>query len=322
MTGADIRGSCEDCGKVFRVPSAERTYDCKACGGCVIPDGYEEEEEEFEEQQVAVSNERLSQRGKNRTRDRGGARGLWIVLTVVIVAGLAGLGLYESGVLASETGPPKDLDEYAAALVEDWEAGDIAALVELYHPDGRRQFQTTLERAAQTNGWEQGFAPVQKNAAELIEGTQDAPVRGAVGLGFGEGTLTLNLQFDAGRERWYVTGNHLTPPRVAARVTEFREAWAQSDPAALTPLFHPKSAEKMAALVERQAKKAGWSSDFPDLDQGDVRGEEAARAAPSTLLGPLKLESVFAAAGGELVVRWRYAPEDYAWYVTGFGFPE
>ena len=147
-------------------------------------------------------------------------------------------------------------------------------------------------------------------------------MRGAVGLGFGEGTLTLNLQFDAGRERWYVTGNHLTPPRVAARVTEFREAWAQSDPAALTPLFHPKSAEKMAALVERQAKKAGWSSDFPDLDQGDVRGEEAARAAPSTLLGPLKLESVFAAAGGELVVRWRYAPEDYAWYVTGFGFPE
>ncbi len=48
MTEEAIQGTCEDCGKVYKVPSADRTYRCKACGGTVSV--YDEEEEDFDDE--------------------------------------------------------------------------------------------------------------------------------------------------------------------------------------------------------------------------------------------------------------------------------
>lgn len=320
MTAVEIRGCCEECGKVYKVPSADRTYDCKACGGSGTV-FVEAEQEDFDEEELDSERERLSTRFERRERGRGNSKLMWMLFGAVIALGLGALGMHKAGVFASEDGPPVDLDELAAAVIDDWGAADVRALGELYHPEGRGKFERMLQKAGEANGWSAGFPALAKQKAELTEGTVEDPGRARMLLTFGEDALDLRMQFDQGRKRWYVTGHFLTPPRVSPQVEAFREAWSQSDPEALTPFFHPDSAEKFRALVDRKAKQGGWAASYPTLSGTRLDGEEAARMPGAGLLGRIKVEASFTAGEGTMAVRWRYAPEDYAWYVTGFDFP-
>jgi hypothetical protein len=320
MTESGIRGTCDACGKVFRVPSVERTYTCKACGGTVVPEEDAGDAPGVPAQETGA--EHPPRRATRRSRSERNTRIAWIVLGGLLVLGLVGFGLYKAGLLSLEAAAEKDIDRLLAVVVEDWEEGHVPALVEQYHPEGRVDFRHLLESAAQARGWQTGFAPVDQRSARVTEGTPEAPVRGITVLLFGEDALTLNWQFDPGRERWYVTSHHITPPALGPRVEGFQRAWAESDPAALSPFFRPGAVDKMAALVMRKAETSGWAAGFPALGEVRISGEESARTAVGALLGSAKVESTFPAGGGELTVRWRFQPEDYAWYVSGFGFPK
>lgn len=98
MTDDAIQGTCEECGKVYKVPSADRTYRCKACGGVVsvlddddFDDDYEDEEdyeeedyedeEEYEDDEYDDEDDEADdeapryRKGRGAPRDRRSGRG-------------------------------------------------------------------------------------------------------------------------------------------------------------------------------------------------------------------------------------------------------
>jgi hypothetical protein len=322
-----IRGTCDSCRKAYRLPSGGRTYACKVCGGTVRAEGAEPAPEELVDLPPDAHHVTAREhRDRIDASHRAAARKSRLIYGLVVAAVLAvaiGFQFTRRGPVQAAEGVARDLDAGTVELVQAWNAGDVAALVRAYHPQGREDFRERLQRVIANRGWTDGFAPARPAGASLIEGTADRPVKAAALLACGEEELRVrcSLQFDPARGRWYVYHVDIPPPQLTPTLARFREAWAQSSPQALAPLFPPDQAAKLTALVERKTRELGWSPDFPALGEATTTGDEELRRATEPLPG-LKVESVIPVPEGELRLRWQYRAEPDTWYVAALTFPK
>lgn len=95
-----IRGTCDSCGKGYRLPAAGRDYTCKACGGRVHSVEHPEPEPEAPEEDDPPARPRhgsvLEHREAVDARRRASAwktRLIWGSLIVVLAAGVVGFQL-------------------------------------------------------------------------------------------------------------------------------------------------------------------------------------------------------------------------------------
>jgi hypothetical protein len=322
-----IRGTCDSCGKAYRLPSGGRAYSCKACGGTVRAEAAEPEAEELVD--LPPDAHHVTAREHRERIDaihRAAARRTRLVyggVLVVVLAVAIGYELTRRAPVQAAEGVARDLEAGTAELVQAWNAGDVAALVRAYHPQGREEFRARLQRVIENRGWTDGFVPARPAGASLVEGTTDRPVKATTLLACGEDELRVrcSLQFEPLHERWYVYHVDISPPPLAPTLARFRAAWEQSSPQALAPLFPPDDAQKLTALVERKARELGWSPTFPALGEATTTGEEELRRATERVPG-LKVESVLPVPDGALKLRWQYRAEPDTWYVAAVTFPQ
>jgi DNA-directed RNA polymerase subunit RPC12/RpoP len=333
MTENKPQASCEECGKKYRVPSAERTYTCKACGGTVSV--AEEEpaapkksapararrarvEADREDEDEDERPRRLSERHRSSKSSGGGMK----IAIALIVVGFVGFGVWKTGLIAMAANAEKDLGVVMDSFQSDWEAGDLGDLAGYYHPDGRPDFRALLDTIVKNRGWEAGFPVVLKSNEGVTTGTEEDPEKGASLLVWGdpEQVVKIMWQFEPSHGRWYMYDVEFTPLPLGPTVSAFREAWGQSDSKALYPFFRASTAEKMAGLVDKKAEQGGWAASFPSLGEPVITGEAEARSAAASLFGAARPESTFPVEGGEMMVRWGFRDEDDAWLITSFRF--
>ncbi|HIF23894.1 MAG TPA: hypothetical protein EYQ27_18770 [Gemmatimonadetes bacterium] len=332
MTENKPQASCEECGKKYRVPSAERTYTCKACGGTV---SVAEEEPAAPKKSAPAGTRRANaetdhedEEGPRRLSDRHRASkssgsGMKIAIALIVV-GFVGFGVWKTGLIAMAANAEKDLGVVMNSFGQDWEAGNLNDLAGYYHPNGRSEFRTTLGQIATNRGWEAGFPAAREFTDGVTEGSEDDPKNGISMLAWGDTDEAVNImwQYEQSHRRWYMYDVKLTPPPLGPTVAGFREAWGQSDSKALHPFFRGDAAEKMIGLVDKKAEQGGWASSFPSLGEPVITGEAHARGAAASVLGiSARPESTFPVDGGELMVRWGFRDEDDAWLITSFRFP-
>jgi hypothetical protein len=318
MSESKIRGTCESCGKVFRVPSAERTYTCKACGGEVSATpaeaaGAEASHVVTEEEHVPRFGARWRETHPTR---RWSWRGITLILALIVVAG--GYGGY---VVLGALAPPPDIQATTGELVQSWEAGDLDALAAFHHPAKRADFRHRLQAIAEHRGWQAGFPAVGSQTAQVTQGSSEQPELASSTLSFDGGWAKLDWQFEPSRNCWYLYGFTLAPLPLAERAEAFRAAWASSSPEAMRPFFLEDSGDKWVDLFARRARLGGWGERWPELGAPRITGEEELLASPQ-MPPPHKLECAYVFPGsGELLVRWGHYVKTDEWLVTGIDFP-
>jgi len=315
-----VHAECDDCGKSYRVPSAERTYDCKACGGEVVPDGFEDEVEE-DEVPEEPRKKRLSETHRG-AKDGGGLRIALMVAVLLLVVGGGGYAIWKSSNPTFAAEGETDLEAVTALFVADWNEGEVAELVKYHHPDGRPNFQWVLESAGDRRGWDTPLPPITGHRATILPRKTDEPLLGLAALECGEWPIALRWQFSDASQRWFLYAYEIRPGELAPRVEAFEADFAESDLAALELYFRAETASQHLDLFRKVADKLGWTDAHPTLGPANISGEEAARApGASSLLTP-KVEAVHAVPEGELTVRWRFYPADDEWFVTAWKLPK
>jgi hypothetical protein len=310
MSQSSIFGTCDSCGKKYRVPSADRTYPCKACGGNV---------------HVAELVDATTARDRYvsvRRPDRNSIPLLPIVLVLLAVTGI-GLGGFQMGlfgeVLGTDVDPrlrELDISKANAALALGFKDGDVDGLSLMHHPEGRESFERRLEWMQEHRGWDGAWPTVVAQTAELEGGSAQAPEKGISTGGNGNFFLRAQWQYDDNVERWFIYDLWVTPSALDARTEEFRQAWDASDSAKLRPFFAAASADKMEQVFTKQLTKAGWKGAHPELGKGVITGVEQALTPAGEHLG-VKVESTFPTGDQEVTIRWRFHQKTDRWIISG-----
>ncbi len=313
MSDSLIYGICDSCEKKYKVPSADKTYPCKACGGTVSV-------HEMHEDRTA------SERFNARRRTRGTSLGakIGMVLGLVLLGG--GLIGYQVGMFGTVLGSDvdarlyeMDIEQVGTALADKWIQGDTAGLAAMHHPTGQGEFATRLSMIAERRSWGETCPALDKRAGVLDAGTAEAPESGATMARFGDSYLRVKWQYDGNVERWFIYNFWLSPTKLAPKVEEFRTAWAESDVAALHPLFGAAKADKLDELFTKQLKKAGWTGAQPTLGDILITGEEHGQEPVGEFFGA-KVESVFEGGDDSITIRWRFDQATDAWRISGLRF--
>jgi hypothetical protein len=310
-----LRGICGSCGKVFRVPSAERTYTCKACGGEVSAEPAEAPTTDgphpVEEEHVPRFGARWQETHPTKSR-------AWVWISALLVVVLGGGGY----IVWAASRPVADIQATTAELVSAWQAADLDLLAGFHHPTRRAEFRKRLQVIADHRGWQSGFPQVGDQSAKVSEGTTEDPDLGLSSLSFDGGWAEFNWQYEPARNCWYIYGFDLAPPPLAPRAEDFRATWGSSSPEAMAPFFREEYRDKWVDLFQRKARQDEWASGWPELAAPRIQGEEELLAAPGTPVQPHKLVCTFAlSGGGELVVRWGHDDASDEWLVGGIDFP-
>lgn len=327
-----IRGCCDDCGKLYRLPAEGHTYVCKACGGKVaaleeVPEIEPEEVHELDRHEYPHHRGSVMEhRAAVDARHKKEARRTQIVVGaafLLVIGGAVGYRMTHPKPAQAAEGIARDLEAGSAEIVKAWNAGDVTALAQVFHPHGRTDFRARLERVVANRGWKDGFEPVRPLSANVVEGTLAAPTKAVALLGCGNEGLQVkfSLQYEPTNERWYAYHVDIPPPPLAPTLARFRQAWAQSSPEALSELFPPDDARKLTDLVERKARDLGWEQGYPQLGEATTTGEDELRHATEPIPG-LRVESAFTVPEGELRVRWSYRSDPDAWYLANVTFPK
>ncbi len=313
MSDTLIYGICDSCEKKYRVPSADKTYPCKACGGTVAVHEIEE---------TRTASERFNAR---RGKDRGKAP-IWIGTLLMLVAVGTGLVGYQVGwfgtVLGADVDPRlfgTNIEAVDAALAEAWSAGDAEGLAAMHHPTGREEFFVRLGAFPEHRAWSAAWPSLTKHKGELEGGSASAPEKAVSSATFGDSSLRVKWQYDSNVGRWFIYNFWITPTELAPRVESFRLAWANSDTTALRPFFSVTKADQLQELFDKQLAKAGWNTQHPQLGKVELSGEEATRHPVGEFLG-VKVESVFASGDKSILIRWRFDQKADEWMVSGLQF--
>lgn len=312
MSDSLIYGICDSCEKKYRVPSADKTYPCKACGGTVAVHELREER---------TASERFNAR---RGKDRGSV-GIWVGTALLVLAVGGGLLGYQIGWFGTVHGAEADarlfetsMDQVNQALQEKWAAGDAAGLEAMHHPTGREEFRQRLDSFGSTRGWTT-WPALNQSQGTLEGGTPAAPEKGLTLASFGDNYLRVRWQWDGNNQRWYIYNFWVSPTALAPRVESFRQAWDSSNLEALKPFFKLATADKMEELFKKRLEKAGWTDQHPKLGKVAITGAEEVKNPASETLG-VKVESVFETGGEQAPIVWRFDQRTDQWMVSGVGF--
>ena len=325
MPESPLRGVCDSCGKTYRIPSADRSYDCKECDGSVS--AVQKKAAATTKPLMSAREEREHKRTARRSRARQSATG-WVMLAVLLGALGLGMGGYQMGwfstILGAEGDPrmkEADIGKVNQAFVEAWQAGDMQGMSSFHHPTGRSGFEKRLQVIAEHRDWSGAWPTVETQTANDRENAVDGSKTASSLCAFGDSTIFCRWQFDEGVERWFLFDFWIKPTLIEERVEAYRKAWETSDPVALRPFFREEKADAMQTLVEAQVAKQGWSAGHPKLKRAVISGEERALDNLSARIGGGTVDSVFDSPQGELLVRWKFRQEADLWLVTGFKFP-
>lgn len=339
MTRPPIRAACGDCGQSYRVPAAGRTYACRACGGEVR--AREEQDAlapvlsarrpaaDVPRKQARTGSastpggvapvRRRGRASRRRPAASGGRKKLWIGIGAAAV--LAALGLV--GLQSVRAGEP-DLEAMAERFSAAWNDDATSRLIGMAHPEVRDELRVQLAIHRRTRGWEEDLPTIAGTLADLrgleqlagLQPSDKAPTSTST-HGFDGGHATVTWQYNPPNTTWYVIDLELTAPAIGHRAEGFREAWKQSDPAALAPYLGSSSAEKTIALIERETARRGWT-EWPPLGEPRASREPAG----DVLWSLQKVDVTYPTPRGELLTRWRLDLEADAWVVSGFDFPD
>lgn len=329
MTEEAIQGTCEDCGKVYKVPSADRTYSCKACGGTVSV--YDEEEEDFddedefedefeddeyeddeeEEEDEDDGRRRASDRLRHSHGARDSSKGVWIAMAAVLGLGAIAFFMHAFDVAPWSDKGEIDLNVVNARFAEDWAAGDLDALGGYYHPHARTPFDEKLVKMVDLWGWEDGFPAITEKSSKIAAGTPEDPKTGESTLKFGgDKEATALWQYEKAPNKWYMYHFETSPPPIEKRVEELLPLWAKSNPDSLRPLFFKDSAMGLITRVRDKAKKEGWIGKFPELGEYTISVDDEGRT-----------RVTFKTSAGDLTAKFGFSQEAYTWYLSGFVWP-
>lgn len=321
MSTESVRGVCGDCGKTYRVPSADRSYDCKACGGEVTA---------ASSAASAASSEspRRSARRRERPEPKGSSNGKWIVLVVVLLLSGGGFAAYSGGLLGGVVGAGNDerledldLDVVNAGFADAWNAGDTRSLANAHHPTGRPEFELRLKSIVRHREWGDSWPPITQVITRIEEGTMEQPVKGSSLAAIGEDSLRLGWQYSQNSERWFIFDCWITPTGLRERAEAFQAAWAESTSQALRPFFREATRAKMQELLDSLVSKAGWNTAYPALGDLKIVDEHLAMDRATSFLSGGSVDTIFQSAEGALLVRWKFYQAEDEWIVTGFKMP-
>lgn len=321
-----VKGTCGGCGKTFRLPSAERAYRCKECGGAVQAD-----------MAAAPAEPGESARARRTTRGERLAAGkdirsaahtvtivrwmfaLWalgfLLLTAFSVADLSTAEepeLLLVGVSTAMTGLALTGVHLAAlhpflcslSLASLYSLPVLATLLQGELPIVRIGLAVAL--------WLAVLPTLRVKAAlqahpDLFAARRLLGDSSAHGLGYEEqrrraskrawvriGFTNLLLCLTVGLATYAAWSKRpAPPPPVDGAVAAFRDAWRAGDPTALAQLCRIESQEHLRGSFERLEKKRGWTTGWPVLGEHDLRGVKKA-----------SLEVWFQSAAGELRTGW------------------
>lgn len=191
-------------------------------------------------------------------------------------------------------------------FIEAWESSDLDEIASFHPTQGRDVLRSRLDTVAAARGWSRLPTPTAFSTAERDGRTSLVVIQ----LG-DAGEVSTTWSLDPIQRRWWMIDLELPTPPLGDLSERFRSAWSSSAPAALLPFFRDETAEKMNALVEREAAKRAWEP-RPALGPASVM-------LSATRIGALEASH---AVGDEVLrVRWSFHEASDRWVVTGFDFP-
>ncbi|MEZ6004509.1 MAG: hypothetical protein R3F17_06260 [Planctomycetota bacterium] len=333
---------CQDCGKQFRVPSADRTYRCKACGGTVSVASAEVEEEE-EEVLAEAPPERPSARrsragaedgertGRSRNRGKSKSSGSKVGLYVgaaVVLLGVSGW-FFTRDTQAAMKGEP-DLAKVVPLFEAAWNQGKLDTLATVFHPQASTDLRKGIESARTNRGWGEGFANIteskQTSSSELggafATGSEEVE-KGMSSHLTSEGAILAHWQFNPSNKTWYLVSLELPPPDITARLDAFDPAWNAGDVAKIRAFLTPGKEDDLFAAFHKVANRRGWEEDFLKCQRTDTTPSKE-RLSQVTFTGtyPDSVKVHYTTDLGEMTFRWNLDRPTDNWYVRTIDPPD
>lgn len=326
---------CDGCGKKYRVPSADRTYPCKACGGTVSVDATAAPKTTPAREAGTRSATRSSERTRAPAKP-GPNIAMWVVVGALVLGGAAyfALGNKSAGMTTgggrSTVHPAKgeaDLAKVADTFADLWARGDIVALGLMIHPDRRIGYQAQLEALAEVRGWLDG---TQEFSSTLTPDTKDLGARYAkLGASLHELAedefVFLAWQWQAAEESWYVFELSVNPPRLNDRVEAFTQAWNSGDEERIKGFMAKEDngpAKKIAAF-RRSAERRGWENLYKTISNPSISPPERTVRNSAKRGNELDTFQVdYDSAEGPWVFHFKWYKTEDAWCLGGFNPPE
>lgn len=334
-----VIAACEDCGKRFRVPSADHDYSCKACGGVVTADAALDDdrpdEDEGEERRPARRKKQIDRRGieidHHSIRERHQVKSKRNYTGIVIFAGLAvaliGTIIVMSGSSqAGERDGEPDLNKVVAQFDAAWNEGDLEELETLCHPVFAGTFVARMEEVRKNREWTNGFQRITGSTtnddteALALASLEDAESSSGRSLSTHEtdiGIVLCRWQFNSANECWYINHFDLPPPDPAQRMSEFDTAWNSGDEAGIAPYLQPDKPDKLMFAFGQVADDRGWDSKYPELSDRTIDPDLAElRTLGHVLWYPTQARAAYETEHGAMSMTWKLDRTSDLWYVS------
>ena len=323
--------ACQDCGKNYRVPSSERSYDCKACGGTVMVQA----EEAPSQRSRASRDEEEGEPPRPRRTPRKQSSSLPIYIGVAVGAVVIGAGAwFAMGSGDVSAAGERDLTKVAALFDKAWGAGNQDKIIALTHPQKALAMGTLIEAAKEHRGWTSGFTPVTATdvpTAGLAPGDMATTnTDGAsVDTGFAlhetaDGQIISRWQFSEAKESWYLYELEIPPPALGPRLQAFEAAWNAGDAVKVREFLRQEKKDELVAAFAKIADRDGWEEQYPALAlTGTTPPDLAVLSKPGfSLAYPSAAKATYDTKYGKMSTSWRLDRTSDDWFLRSFKPPK
>lgn len=319
-----VLAACQDCGKKYRVPSADRDYACKACGGTVTASSPALEEEEVTEQR---------ERPRRTPRKKKSPLPIYLGTFAAVAAAGVGIWFVMGGGEASASGE-RDLTKVAAMFDDAWNDGDLDRIGNLLHPQQNANIQSALRTVKNNRGWTEGFVEITGNEVPtdgLLPGMMAAENKDGETVETGltihdtaSGKVVGRWQFSEAREQWMLYSLEIPAPELGPRLTGFAEAWNSGDQARIQEYLQPDKPDRLFEAFAKVADRDGWDVPFPPVSDMRTDPSDLAelRDVGFRLTYPAKATATFETKYGRMGTTWRLWRETDNWYIASFKPPK
>lgn len=333
-----VIAACQDCGKKYRVPSADRTYPCKACGGVVSAVGSPARSPERAERRRSDDAED-DHEGERERRPRGARRKQSSSLPIYLgtAAGVAAIGAgvwFAFGSGEASAAVDRDLTKVTEYFDQAWGAGKLDDLLSMAHPDKKLDLEVVIEGAKEHRGWTDGFAPITSTevpTAGLNPGDMAQVNKNGTSLETGigvhstaEGKLISRWQYSNARERWLFYELEIPPPELGPRLAEFQAAWNTGDQAKIRPFLRQEKVDDLLGAFAKIADRDGWEEQFPPITPAstDPANLEELSNLGFSVTYPTKAKALYDTKYGVMSTSWRLDRVSDDWFLRSFKPPK
>lgn len=326
--------TCQDCGKQYKVPSLERTYECKACGGVVGGESEPPPEPKRSRSAAPVRSRRRSSeeddedeedRPRRPRKKQSSPVLIYAIMGLLAVGGLGWVVLSGDGTVEARTIGVGDLDKASDLFEEAWNAGEWEHVNLIVAQDKRTSISNGLA-AAKRKRWADGMPKltdkkVGKNLAESLgksvaEATMEE-LATSVTFKTQDGSIFTRWQFHREIDTWTIYDLVLPLPNPEARAKEFIKTWADADDTTIEAFSASSKRGKMVSAYANVGERAGWPSKRPPLEYigNDLNVFDGAYS-------NAKVKVTFKVEGDTWNTTWMFEPKQYDWFIYSFERPK